>query len=361
MSVFITRTGCFLPGMPIDNDQMHEFIGEVDGEQDIRKQVLKMNGIRQRHYALNKDQSPSCDVYEMACEAVKHCMGSTSPRHPVSYLSAGSTHTPYSGPGISSLLHGILAERKLLTDSVEVNSNSGICTSSAAALHNAYRAVGAGDHDSALCVGAERPSEVLKSSAFRGEHNPHDVVGDVRKSEWFMSVFLRFMLSDGAGAVLLERERADRGCCFEINWAFARSFANEAPLCMTMDNRRMLLSQDVDILSRYLFGCSRSFVGMAMTEFGETLDTYDVVLPHLSSFFFQRRMERIMKEFFADQSASVPYWTNLATAGNTGAASIFVMLDEYVRTQPVSAGDRILLFIPESGQFNFVLFSLTAC
>jgi len=359
MSVFITRTGSFLPGLPVDNAQMHRFIGEVDGEHDVKQQVLKMNGIRQRHYALNEDQSPTHDVYELACEAVQHCISTRTLQHPVSYLSAGSTHTPYSGPGISSLLHGMLAKRKLLTDSVEVNSNSGICTSSAAALQNAFRAVRSGDHDAALCVGAERPSEVLKSSAFRGEYNPDVIGGDIRKSEWFMSAFLRFMLSDGAGAVLLETQPASNGHSFEINWAYSRSFAHEAPLCMTMDNRKMLLSQDVDILSRHLFECSRKFVGMAMRQFDETLDIYDAVLPHLSSFFFQRRMERIMKEFLNDHSGSVPYWTNLATVGNTGAASILVMLDEYTRTQPIAVGDRILLFIPESGQFNFVLFSLT--
>ena len=56
----------------------------------------------------------------------------------------------------------------------------------------------------------------------------------------------------------------------------------------------------------------------------------------------------------------IDYWTNLETSGNTGAASIFIMLDEYTRTNRPEDGDRILLFIPESGQFNFVVISLTA-
>lgn len=56
----------------------------------------------------------------------------------------------------------------------------------------------------------------------------------------------------------------------------------------------------------------------------------------------------------------IPYWTNLETAGNTGAASIFIMLDEFTRARPPANGARILLFVPESGQFNFVLISLTA-
>lgn len=56
----------------------------------------------------------------------------------------------------------------------------------------------------------------------------------------------------------------------------------------------------------------------------------------------------------------VDYWTNLETVGNTGAASIYIMLDEFTRKHPPAHGDKIMLFIPESGQFNFVLISLTA-
>jgi 3-oxoacyl-[acyl-carrier-protein] synthase-3 len=36
------------------------------------------------------------------------------------------------------------------------------------------------------------------------------------------------------------------------------------------------------------------------------------------------------------------------------------MLDHYLQEHEVRDGERILLFIPESGQFNFVMISLTA-
>ena len=35
------------------------------------------------------------------------------------------------------------------------------------------------------------------------------------------------------------------------------------------------------------------------------------------------------------------------------------VLDEYLRTETLHSGDRVLLFVPESGQFNFVVVSLT--
>jgi 3-oxoacyl-[acyl-carrier-protein] synthase-3 len=82
-----------------------------------------------------------------------------------------------------------------------------------------------------------------------------------------------------------------------------------------------------------------------------------MILPHLSSYYFEPAVKKFIKEF--SQGEAVPYWTNLRTAGNTGAASIYIMLDEYLKTKPVKTGDRLLLFVPESGQFNYVLISLT--
>jgi 3-oxoacyl-[acyl-carrier-protein] synthase-3 len=172
-----------------------------------------------------------------------------------------------------------------------------------------------------------------------------------------MSVFLRYMLSDGAGAFLLEGEPGAQGLSLRVNWTYSRSFANEAPLCMKIENKPLILSQDVRILARYMAPLSKKAVEGALCEHDETLDAYSMVLPHMSSYYFEPSVRKIMHQLSPNRE--VPYWTNLRTAGNTGAASIFIMLDEYLKTKPVAAGDRILLFIPESGQFNYVLISLT--
>lgn len=53
------------------------------------------------------------------------------------------------------------------------------------------------------------------------------------------------------------------------------------------------------------------------------------------------------------------WFTNLATKGNTGAASIFVMLEEAFNGGRFSPGDRILLMVPESGRFSVAFVHLT--
>ncbi|NJN44355.1 MAG: hypothetical protein HC806_06290 [Anaerolineae bacterium] len=172
-----------------------------------------------------------------------------------------------------------------------------------------------------------------------------------------MSVFLRFMLSDGAGAFLLEQQPKAHGLSLKINWTYSRSFANQAPLCMKLPSTTKILSQDIKILAKYMAPLSKEAVEGALREHGDKVDDYTMVLPHMSSYYFELSVKKIIAELSPNRE--VPYWTNLRTAGNTGAASIFIMLDEYLKTQPVAGGDRILLFIPESGQFNYVLISLT--
>ena len=324
--------------------------------------VLAANGIKTRHYALDRDQNPTHNVYEMATLAIQNMLIGGPVDLPISYLSAGSTCTPFSGPGMGSIVHGMLADgtRASANYPLEVNSNAGICTSAAMGLVNACRAIQVGDHAAAICVGAEEPSRVLKSNVIDPPQDSLMIEQDIKRSQWFMSVFLRFMLSDGAGACLLQNQPAESGTSLKIDWTFSQSFANEAPLCMKMENRSERLTQDVKILSRYLFKCAEKLLATAFERHGDSFDGYRVILPHISSFFFRRKMERVIRKFTIDPDLSVDYWTNLSSVGNVGSASIFLMLDEFLKTHSLRSGERILLFVPESGQFNFVLVSLTA-
>lgn len=359
MNCFITQTGSFLPGDPVGNDDIEKYLGELKDEGEVKTSILRMNGIVNRYYAQDSHQQPTYDVYQLACQAIADCLAkSESLRAKVSLLCGGTTYAPLGGPGLCSILHAQLCEKNLLPQPVEISSHSGICSSAAAGMVAAIRAVSAGEHDAAICVGSEHPSSALKAEAIhpiddRSEH------ADLKRSQWFMSVFLRFMLSDGAGAFLLESQPKAEGVSFRVDWTHSRSFAHETPLCMRLEHQGVRLSQDITILSKYLMPMAKKFTTEAFAQHQEDLAEYKAVLPHLSSFFFRRKTERIMQQF-SSSSEPVPYWTNLATAGNTGSASIFIMLDHYLRENSVQDGDRLMLFIPESGQFNFVMVSLTA-
>lgn len=353
---YITSTGSFLPNAPVDNVHIKDYLGKVLGEDRVREKILKANGIESRHYALDKNQAETHNLYQIASEAVKNCLLDKNPLQ-LDYLSAGTTHAPLLAPGISSILHDQLSKDKLVNHTLEINSNSGICSSGAQAIVNAARAVKSGDAKNAVCVGVEHSSSGLKSKAFRTTYDIATILKDVRASKWFMSVFLRFMLSDGAGAFLIEPQPRKDSISLKVDWTYSRSFANQAPLCMQIPARPMILSQNIKILAQYMEPLSKEAVDGAMCQHGEKLENYTMILPHMSSYYFEKSVKRIIAQLAP--SREVPYWTNLRTAGNTGAASIFIMLDEYIKTKSISSGERILLFVPESGQFNYVLISLT--
>jgi 3-oxoacyl-[acyl-carrier-protein] synthase-3 len=354
---YITSTGSYLPGDPVDNESINRYLGNVIGEAPVRRKILAANGIHTRHYALDKMQNATHSLYELASEAVKDCLPQDQNSSSIDYLSAGTTYAPLTAPGLSSLVHDQLSRDNVLTHSVEINSNSGICSSGAQAIVNAVRAVRSGDSKAAVCVGVEQSSVGLKSKEFRTTYDIPVILKNVRKSKWFMSVFLRYMLSDGAGAFLIEETPNENGLSLIVDWTYSRSFDNEAPLCMQLQSHPRMLSQNISILARYMAPLSKKAVEGALCKNEETLDNYSMVLPHMSSYHFVPAVKTLMAEL--SPTREVPYWTNLSTAGNTGAASIFIMLDEYMKTKPVAAGDRLLLFVPESGQFNFVLISLT--
>jgi len=359
MPCYVTRTSRFLPGQAVDNESIETYLGSLDGEVDVKSRVLAMNGIKQRHYAQDTHQRPTFDVYHLAVEAMRGLQADDRQSPDVTFLSAGTTYAPLAGPGIASIIHHRAQSLGIVDRPIEISSHAGICTSASAAMVAAIRAVNSGEHRAAICIGAEHASEVLKSSVIRpiDDRSQH---AELRNSQWFMAVFLRFMLSDGAGAFLLSDQPSDRGVSLKVNWTHSMSFANETPLCMKLDNASQLLSQDITILSRHLVPCSHKLLADAWRTHDDCLNNYSMILPHMSSFFFRKKMERTLKDYWSHTDRPVPYWTNLETVGNTGAASIYVMLDQYLRMATLQDGQKLMLFIPESGQFNFVLVSLTA-
>ncbi|MBX9721366.1 MAG: hypothetical protein K2X81_08235, partial [Candidatus Obscuribacterales bacterium] len=54
---YITSTGTFLPGDPVDNESIENKLGYVHGKPSkLKKRILSSNGILTRHYALDDHQ-----------------------------------------------------------------------------------------------------------------------------------------------------------------------------------------------------------------------------------------------------------------------------------------------------------------
>lgn len=91
------------------------------------------------------------------------------------------------------------------------------------ALRHAELAVRAGEAATAACVASEFASRLLKASRYQAQG-----YGDEKRLP-FESEFLRWMLSDGAGAFLLSGAPPREGLSLEVETIVLRSYAGQFP------------------------------------------------------------------------------------------------------------------------------------
>ena len=77
----------------------------------------------------------------------------------------------------------------------------------------------------------------------------------------------------------------------------------------------------------------------------------DWFLPHISSLYFAPILARTLDEIGFPIPAE-RWFTNLVSKGNTGSASPYIMLDELIRSGRIRPGQRLLMYVPESGRFS---------
>jgi 3-oxoacyl-[acyl-carrier-protein] synthase-3 len=82
------------------------------------------------------------------------------------------------------------------------------------------------------------------------------------------------------------------------------------------------------------------------------------VLCHYSSEFFRAEIMNALAKTKLSPGEE-KFFSNLHEKGNTGAASIWIMLDEAMRSGLIKEGDRTVLMVPESGRFTVCFAHLT--
>ncbi|MGH9938013.1 MAG: 3-oxoacyl-[acyl-carrier-protein] synthase III C-terminal domain-containing protein, partial [Blastocatellia bacterium] len=197
----------------------------------------------------------------------------------------------------------------------------------------------------------------------------------------FDAEFLRWMLSDGAGAAVLESRPNARGLSLRIDWIDLVSYADRLDVCMYAgankgEERRLgrswydypnfaaaaedgaiLLKQDVQILDNIVkLGVARYFELIERGRFKP--DEIDWLVCHYSSHVFRGKIIELLEK----GGGMIPeerWFTNLYTRGNTGAASLFIMLEELFNEGHLKPGQKILCMVPESGRFVVSFMRLT--
>jgi 3-oxoacyl-[acyl-carrier-protein] synthase-3 len=377
MPAYITGLGVCLPNDAVDNEHIEGVLGMIHGEPARSKEmILEANGIKARYYAINPRTGEQTHTNaQMAAQAI--CTLSTNAGFDVDemgLLACGTACGDQVIPNHAVMVHGLLRRRPC-----EVVSTAGACCSGMTALKYGAMSVSSGATTNAVVTASELVSAALSASHFEsqtssGESEPRYLSFDEE--------FLRWMLSDGAAAVLLEPQPGRGPIALRIDWLDILSFANEIETCMYMGGAKrpdgtlqgwlrtgkhsgdpwaegyFNLAQDIRVLQKRVVAVMTKSFSTVLDKRKLTADTIDWLLPHLSSEYFRQPVCTAL----AGLGFAVPpekWFTNLSRKGNTGSASIFIMLEELFSSGRLKKGDRILCAVPESARFTFAYMHLT--
>ena len=361
--VFITGTGAFLPGEPVPNDRVEEFIGLVGGRpSSVGQRALRWNGIMTRHYALNTAGEPLHSNASMSAQAVRAALDDAGlGRQDLQLLATATTQGDYLVPGHASTVHGEIGGGPL-----ELASFQSVCASSVMAAKAAWLAVRANDTDCAAAVASEFSSRWFRPSFYEGT-----ALIDGKGRLGMDADFLRWTLSDGAGAVVVEPRPKSEGLSVRLDWIDLTSLAGRYDPCMWAGAARehraepinawchsgpraahaagaIALLQDFALLKSII----RAWIGVYLDKVDKGRidpDAVDCLLCHYSA----RSLRQEIVDLLIGTKAMIPenkWFTTLPTTGNVGAASIWVMLDAYLKSGSARPGQRILCVVPESGR-----------
>lgn len=378
MDAFITRTAGFLPNKPIGNDEMESRLGFVDGKPSrARSIVLRNNGIKQRYYALDRDGNVTHTNVQMAAASIRGLLGDGLTIDDIDVLACGTASPEQLVPSHGVMVHGELGGNK----NTEVVSFAGSCCAGADALKYAYMSVMLNPEANAVASASERLSAWMRASYFQKES---DQLAQLEKHPIlaFQKEFLRWMLSDGAFALLVQGHPAKEGVSLHIDWIDITSFANTEETCMyaggEKDNDGNLVGwamfpedewlskslfavkQDTRLLGKKIVTLGVDYLVSLFDKHGFSADDIDWFLPHLSSMYFKDKvMEGCKARGFVIPEEK--WFLNLPRVGNIASASAFAMIDELMHSGRLKRGQKILLMVPESARFSYCYCMLTVC
>jgi 3-oxoacyl-[acyl-carrier-protein] synthase-3 len=359
--VHINGLGAFLPSEPVPNDDMEEYLGYVFGKPSkYRTLTLKQNQIKHRHYALDKQGHSLHSSAGMAAAAINAAVkNSEISLGDIDYLATSATLGDSLVPGLAAHVHAALGVRE-----IEIANFQSVCASAMMALKSAYVQLKAGEHACAAVSGSEFASRYFRPGNYECVA-AYKAAGQIP----FQADFLRFTLSDGAGAVILETKPNTRQLSLKIDWIDIRSYAHRFDTCMVGGAVRhdtwhywgsfgnpieaaeagaLILVQDFDLMKRMLPVWVSHYLDL-IDKKRIVIDEIDHVCCHYSSHGLRREIVVLLEQAGA-MIDETRWFTNLYTKGNTGAASIFIMLEELYHQGGLKKGQKILCHVPESGR-----------
>lgn len=340
--------------------------------------MLRNNKIETRYYALDRTTRHLTHTNaQLAAEAVRKLKPYKNfAIEEIECMSCGTTTPDLLFPG-----HALMVLGELGLTECEAVTTSGICICGMTALKYGFMNVATGCTHNAVATGSDLASSYLRADFYTPDALP-DVDLEEKPIRAFDAEFLRWMLSDGAGAVFLSPKKNQDRISLKIDWIENISYAGELETCMYAggikredgsmigwreteyinpgdETYKYWVKQDTKLLAREIIRTAKHRALVSVIQKHDLkADEIDWYLPHYSSGYFRDKFYNGMKEI----NFEIPYekwFTNLTTKGNTGSASIYIIMEELFHSGRLKQGQKLLCFIPESGRFSHCYMMLT--
>jgi len=357
---------------------MEKHLGMIDGKPSkARNIVLRNNGIKQRYYAIDGEGNPTHTNVEMAAKAIRNLLDEHLSLDDIDLLACGTATPEQLIPSHGVMVHGELGGSR----NIEVVSFAGSCCTGVDALKYACMAVQLDPSLTAVVSASEKTSSWMKASYFQHEVSYLSTL-ESHPMLSFQKEFLRWMLSDGAYAILLQGKPSDDQLSLRVDWIEITSFANTMETCMYagadkdehgrlkgwasfeetewLTRSLFAVKQDTRLLAEHIVKLGIDFVLQLKDKYHFTYEDIDWFLPHLSSMLFK---DKIMQGI---EAAGFPipeekWFVNLPKIGNIASASGFAMLEGLMSSGKLCKGQHILIMVPESARFSYCYCMLTVC
>ncbi len=355
--VQLTGTGSYLPGKPIKIDDVDHYLGELtDAPKKLQKWLQRMKvlmsemlEVKNYHFAIDPvTREFTDDNITMSVKAAKKAISAAGLKpEDIDLIVYGSAHQDQM-PTASVRIQEALGIEQCGEISIHAN-----CTSAYKALLVATDFIKSGRYQNALVI-----SSSMSSSELRAEYYNQALV---KKEE----LFLRYFLSDGAGALLLQAAEEKKNGLF-VEETYMESIGGKKPAAML--NKRpaywMNPKQEYELGYHHL---SQMFNEQLRTHFHDDdgsvfikglkrmLQKYPVDLKQLKYFQVNFPSKHI-SELIMDECQELgidrnTLYTKMSDMGYAGPPMAFISINKILNQEKLQSNDLIISFVTEVSKF----------
>jgi 3-oxoacyl-[acyl-carrier-protein] synthase III len=357
-SVKIIGSGVFLPNGRLTIHEVDHVLGRLTGAPGrILKWMDRMKSLMDEllevdfyHYAIDPvTREFTDDNITMSVKAANNAISYAGIKaEDIDFIAYGSAHQDQM-PTASVRIQEALGIEKCAEVSVHAN-----CTSAYKAFLIAYDFIRLGRAKTALVL-----SSSISSSELKAEYYNQALV----KKE---DLFLRYFLSDGAGAVILQADESRNSEGLFVHSAYIESIGGKKPAGM-LNHRPAYWMNPKEEYEKAFHHLAQMFNEQLGEHFNEAdgsvfykglnrmINQYQVDVSRIKYFqvnFPSKHIsEMIIEECEKLGIDRKTLYTKMSGMGYPGPPMAFIGLDTIIRNEPLEGGDMILSFVTEVSKF----------